>query len=36
MRQLVFHGPRRLAVEEADPPPVGEDDVRVMVLAVGV
>ena len=23
MRQLVFHGPRRLAVEEADPLPVG-------------
>lgn len=36
MRQLVFHGPRRLAVEEADPLPVGPDEVRVSVRAVGV
>jgi 2-desacetyl-2-hydroxyethyl bacteriochlorophyllide A dehydrogenase len=36
MRQLVFHGPRRLAVEEADPLPVGPDDVRVAVRAVGI
>jgi 2-desacetyl-2-hydroxyethyl bacteriochlorophyllide A dehydrogenase len=36
MRQLVFHGPGRLAVEEADPLPVGPDEVRVAVRAVGV
>ena len=36
MRQLVFHGPRRLAVEEADPLPVGPGEVRVAVRAVGV
>ena len=36
MRQLVFHGPRRLAVEEAEPLPVGPDEVRVAVRAVGV
>lgn len=36
MRQLVFHGPRRLAVEEAAPPPVGPDEVRVTLHAVGV
>src|SRR5919204_2496206 len=36
MRQLVFRGPRRLAVEEADPPPLGPDEVRVDVRAVGV
>ena len=36
MRQLVFHGPRRLSVEEADPLPVGPDEVRVDVRAVGV
>jgi 2-desacetyl-2-hydroxyethyl bacteriochlorophyllide A dehydrogenase len=36
MRQLVFHGPRRLAVEETEPPSVGPDEVRVEVRAVGV
>lgn len=36
MRQLVFHGPRRLAVEEAEPPPVGPGEARVDVRAVGV
>jgi 2-desacetyl-2-hydroxyethyl bacteriochlorophyllide A dehydrogenase len=36
MRQLVFHGPRRLSVEEADPLPVGPEEVRVDVRAVGV
>jgi 2-desacetyl-2-hydroxyethyl bacteriochlorophyllide A dehydrogenase len=36
MRQLVFHGPRRLAVEEAELLPLGADEVRVTVRAVGV
>jgi 2-desacetyl-2-hydroxyethyl bacteriochlorophyllide A dehydrogenase len=36
MRQLVFRGPRRLAVEEAEPLPVRPDEVRVAVRAVGV
>src|SRR5919201_3945717 len=36
MRQLVFHGPRRLAVEDAEPLPVGPGEVRVAVRAVGV
>src|SRR5712691_5366701 len=36
MRQLVFHGPGRLEVEEADPPAVGPDEARVAIRAVGV
>src|SRR5919201_2191821 len=36
MRQLVFYGPRRLAVEDAEPLPVGPGEVRVAVRAVGV
>ena len=36
MRQLVFHGPWRLSVEEGEPLPVGTDEVRVAVHSVGV
>jgi 2-desacetyl-2-hydroxyethyl bacteriochlorophyllide A dehydrogenase len=36
MRQLVFHGPGRLSIEEADPQPLGPDEVRVAVHSVGV
>jgi 2-desacetyl-2-hydroxyethyl bacteriochlorophyllide A dehydrogenase len=36
MRQLVFHGPWKLAVEEAEPPPLAADEVRVAVHSVGV
>jgi 2-desacetyl-2-hydroxyethyl bacteriochlorophyllide A dehydrogenase len=36
MRQLVFHGPRRLAVEEASEPRLEADEVRVAVHSVGV
>jgi threonine dehydrogenase-like Zn-dependent dehydrogenase len=36
MRQLVFHGPWKLAVEEADPPPLAADEVRIAVPSVGV
>lgn len=36
MRQLVFHGPRRLAVEEAEAGAVGPNEVRVAVHSVGV
>ena len=36
MRQLVFHGPRRHAVEDADLPSVRPDEFRVAVRAVGV
>jgi 2-desacetyl-2-hydroxyethyl bacteriochlorophyllide A dehydrogenase len=36
VRQLVFHGPRRLSVEDAEPPRVGRDEVRVAVHSVGV
>jgi threonine dehydrogenase-like Zn-dependent dehydrogenase len=36
VRQLVFGGPGRLAVEEAAPPPVGPGEVRVAVHSVGV
>lgn len=36
VRQLVFHGTRRLSVEEASPARIGSDDVRVSVHAAGV
>jgi 2-desacetyl-2-hydroxyethyl bacteriochlorophyllide A dehydrogenase len=36
MRQLVFHGPWKLAVEEAEPPPLARDEVRIAVHSVGV
>lgn len=36
MRQLVFHGPWKLAVEEAAPPPLAPDEIRVAVHSVGV
>jgi 2-desacetyl-2-hydroxyethyl bacteriochlorophyllide A dehydrogenase len=36
VRQLVFHGPRRLSVEQADVADVGPDEVRVAVHSVGV
>lgn len=36
MRQLVFHGPGRLTIEEASPAPVGADEIRVAVHSVGV
>lgn len=36
MRQLVFHGIRRLSVEEASPARVGPGEVRVSVHAVGI
>ena len=36
MRHLVFHGPWKLAVEEAEPPPLPADEVRVAVHSVGV
>lgn len=36
MRQLVFHGPRRLAVEEASEPRIDADEVLVAVHSVGV
>ncbi len=36
MRQLVFHGPGRLSIEDASPPPVGPDEIRVAVHSVGV
>lgn len=36
MRQLVFHGPRRLAVEDAPEPELGRGEVRVAVHSVGV
>ena len=36
MRQLVFHGPRRLAVEEVTPRALGPGEVRVRVHSVGV
>jgi 2-desacetyl-2-hydroxyethyl bacteriochlorophyllide A dehydrogenase len=36
VRQLVFHGPRRLAVEEAEAGAVASDEIRVAVQSVGV
>jgi 2-desacetyl-2-hydroxyethyl bacteriochlorophyllide A dehydrogenase len=36
MRQLVFHGPWKLAVEETEPPPLAADEVRIAVHSVGV
>jgi 2-desacetyl-2-hydroxyethyl bacteriochlorophyllide A dehydrogenase len=36
VRQLVFHGVRKLAVEEAPEPEVGPDELRVAVHSVGV
>lgn len=36
MRQLVFHGPGRLAVEEGEPPPLAAGEARVAVHSVGV
>ncbi len=36
MRQLVFHGPWKLAVEEAEPPPLARGEVRISVHSVGV
>ncbi len=36
MRQLVFHGPRRLSVEEAEVPEARPGEVRVAVHSVGV
>jgi threonine dehydrogenase-like Zn-dependent dehydrogenase len=36
MRQLVFHGPWKLAVEEAEPPLLAPDEVRIAVHSVGV
>jgi (R,R)-butanediol dehydrogenase / meso-butanediol dehydrogenase / diacetyl reductase len=36
VRQLVLHGPRRLAVEEAEAGAVGPDEIRVAVHSVGV
>ncbi len=36
MRQLVFHGPWKLAVEEAALPPLAPDEVRIAVHSVGV
>jgi 2-desacetyl-2-hydroxyethyl bacteriochlorophyllide A dehydrogenase len=36
VRQLVFHGPRRLSVEDAELPRVGPDEVRVALHSVGV
>ena len=36
MRQLVFHGPWKLAVEEAEPPLLAADEVRIAVHSVGV
>jgi 2-desacetyl-2-hydroxyethyl bacteriochlorophyllide A dehydrogenase len=36
MRQLVFHGPRQLAVEDAPEPTVRADEVRIAVHSVGI
>src|SRR5262245_23127072 len=36
MRQLVFQGPRRLSIEEAEPVPLGPAEVRIAVHSVGV
>lgn len=36
MRQLVFHGPRRLSVEDAEAPRAGPGEVRVALHSVGV
>jgi 2-desacetyl-2-hydroxyethyl bacteriochlorophyllide A dehydrogenase len=36
MRRLVFHGPGRLTVDEAEPAPLAADEVRVAVHSVGV
>jgi 2-desacetyl-2-hydroxyethyl bacteriochlorophyllide A dehydrogenase len=36
MRQLVFHGPHSLAVEEGSVPPVGAGEVRLAVHSVGI
>lgn len=36
VRQLVFHGPRKLSVEEAELPAPGPGEVRVAVHAVGI
>jgi 2-desacetyl-2-hydroxyethyl bacteriochlorophyllide A dehydrogenase len=36
MRQLVFHGPWKLAVEQADPPALAADEVRIAIHSVGV
>jgi len=35
MRQLVFHGPGRLTVEETSPASVGAVEIRVAVPSVG-